>query len=388
MQEPLKYYQINWIDGMKINKDHFIGLENTVNDKYKDALGFGIHKFNYGLLPPNYEESGPVKIVLNIDNHEHLHVKIFECRAVTPAGGRIDIHEKTGVSEDFSIPYPETVFDSNVLEQSDLYVAISVNPFNRMPVGNADPDEVPPRQPNVQSEYKVSLIPENQLSKNEFGPFHTLLGKVTFVEGQPQLIKEYIPPCTTVMSHQRLFKLHADFDKFFSQLELDVLKILKKIHEKDQTTSLSRVVEFLAQQIMTFLSNSILEFRWKIPFEPPVMMFEHVARCARVMKNTIDSNSGEAKEELLNYFTDWCSLNQGDFESIVVKTTNFEYDHTNIAKSVDLMIGFAEVISGLFSRLSTLEYIGKKKETSIFVKEQSVKKPPPPPPPKRSFLAD
>jgi hypothetical protein len=43
------------------------------------------------------------------------------------------------------------------------------------------------------------------------------------------------------------------------------------------------------------------------------------------------------------------------------------------------MVQFAEVISPLFSKLSALEYIGKKKETSIFVKEQTVKK---------SFLAD
>jgi hypothetical protein len=44
-----------------------------------------------------------------------------------------------------------------------------------------------------------------------------------------------------------------------------------------------------------------------------------------------------------------------------------------------LMLSYSEVIATLFNKLSILEYIGKKKETNIFVKEQTGKK---------SFLAD
>ena len=43
------------------------------------------------------------------------------------------------------------------------------------------------------------------------------------------------------------------------------------------------------------------------------------------------------------------------------------------------MMKFTDVIATLFNKLSILEYIGKKKDTNIFVKEQTGKK---------SFLAD
>ena len=108
-------------------------------------------------------------------------------------------------------------------------------------------------------------------------------------------------------------------------------------------------------------------------------MFEFLARCARVIKNTIDANSGKSKEQLINYFTDWCNLNQGEFEKILYDTVNFQYQHHRIAETVAVMNQYVEVVSTLFDKLSALEYIGKKKDTGIFVKEQKGSK---------SFLAD
>jgi hypothetical protein len=379
MHDPIKYFRVNWIDGMKINKDHFIELDNSVSDLIKDAISINVNKFNFGLLPPYYGKSSPVKIVLSLDNQQSLRAKIFECRAVTPGGARIDINENEQENSDFSLLFPETSFEINAIKQDDLLVALSVNPFKRIAVGNADPSEDPPRFPYAIPEYKVHLIAESQFLKSNLGNYYVIIGKVRMNENQPELIKEYIPPSSSVLSHPRLIAAHTEFDKFFSQLELDVVGILKKIKDKDQSNDLAKSVASINLNLMHFLSDNILEFRWKIPVQPPVFMFEMVGRCARVLRNSIDTQSGKAKEELLNYFTEWCSLNQGDFEKILINTINFQYDHNNISESLDIMANFAEVISALFSKLSTLEYIGKKKDTSIFVKEQTVKK---------SFLAD
>jgi hypothetical protein len=160
---------------------------------------------------------------------------------------------------------------------------------------------------------------------------------------------------------------------------MNLLKILRKIHEKEHGTKLTEVVSSLSTNLLFFISNSLLEFRWKIVDQPPINMFEFVARSARIMKNAIESNSGKAREELLNYFTDWCNLNQGEFEKILINTVNFKYEHTRILDTAVVMDQFVDVISTLFDKLSDLEYIGKKKDTGIFVKEQKGK---------TSFLAD
>jgi hypothetical protein len=380
MNELLKYHHVNWVDGMKINKNHFISIENAAMDRIKDAIACGLNDNNYGLLPSLNDKGNPLKIVLTIDNQKTLRLKIFECRAITPGGARIEISDNGSDSPGFAVPFPETTFEiAGNGNESIVYVAIAVDPFSRVPFGNANPSEEPPRYPFVTPAYRVHIIPEEQLTNKEMGPSFLLIGKIKIADQKPELIKEYIPPCTTVQSFNMLLKAHAEFDKFFGQLEIDLLKILNKINEKEQSNVLARVVANLSHNMLYFSSTGILDFRWKIIDQPPLFMFEYIARLARLIKNTIDSNSGEAKEELLNYFTDWCNLKQGEFEKTLISTVNFQYDHSNSYHTLLLMMKFTDVIATLFNKLSVLEYIGKKKDTNIFVKEQTGKK---------SFLAD
>ncbi len=377
--EPLKYFQVNWVDGMKINKQHFIALENAINDHLMNAFAVGLNDYNYGLLPPFSGKSSSLKIVLNTDNQNHLKVKIIDCRAITIGGARIEILENSTDIHGFSIPLPEVDYEIDSSKEAHFFVQLSVQPFSRIPVGNADPSEEPPRYPFTVPEIKAHIIPEDQVTQKEMGSYFVCIGKIKMVEGKPEIIGEYIPPCSSIQSHSRLKDIHSKYDNFFGQLELDLLKILRKIKEKEQSNELAKVVSLLSANILFFLSTGILEFRWKIANQPPISMFEFVARCARIIKNTIDANSGKAKEELLNYFMDWCNLNQGEFENILINTVNFQYEHTRIQRTAAIFDQFVDVISTLFEKLSVLEYIGKKKDTGIFVKEQQGKK---------SFLAD
>lgn len=378
MPEKMNYPQVNWVDGMKINKNHFIAQEHSMAERINDVRETGINLFNYGLLPMRSSSENPVKVLLYTDNQQTLRVKVFECHAITPGGGRISISE-TVESQEFSVPLPETVYEFPQTKEEDLYISLSVNPFKLVPAGNIDPSEEPPRHPYLMPEYKVHLIPESQLGKKESGLNFLIIGKVHSSESGPELVKEFIPPCTSVQSHPKLVTLHAEFDRFLSQLESDLVTIIKKIRDKEQTNSLATTLESVSMPLLDFLSNTILAFRWNIPVQPPLEMCEKIATSARIIKNALDANAGKAKEELLNYFTEWCTLNQGDFETMLGRTVNFDYQHSDMYKTLLNMLQYAEVVSPLFSKLSTLEYIGKKKETSIFVKEQTVKK---------SFLAD
>jgi hypothetical protein len=378
MPDKTNYLQVNWVDGMKINKNHFIAQEHSISDRIGDVRQTAINPYNYGLLPLAGDQETPVKIVIYLDNQHTLRVKVFECSAITPGGERINISESTDFMG-FNIPMPETVYEVTQIKQEDLYISLSVNPFKPVPVGILDPSEEPPRHPFTVPECKVHLIPESQLGKKELGLNYLLIGKIHISESGTELVKDYIPPCTSVLSHPKLVSLHAEFDKFLSQMEVDIVTIIKKIREKEQTNTLATTLESIAEPLLYFLSTTILGFRWNIPVQPPILMCEQIAQSARIIKNALDANPGKAKEELLNYFTEWCTLNQGDFETILFRTVNFEYQHSNLYKTLATMVQFAEVISALFSKLSTLEYIGKKKETSIFVKEQTAKK---------SFLAD
>jgi hypothetical protein len=116
-----------------------------------------------------------------------------------------------------------------------------------------------------------------------------------------------------------------------------------------------------------------------MPWLSPVHLFTYIANAARVIRNAIDSNASSDKEEMLNYFTNWSELKQGDFEKLLVYCISFKYKHYDILFSIEQFTGFIQIIALLFDKLESLAYIGKKKDTNIFVKEQTTK---------RSFLAD
>jgi hypothetical protein len=331
------------------------------------------------LLPPLPGKSSSLKMVINVDNQNRLFVKLVECRAITQGGARIEILEDGSDIHGFSIPFPETQLEFDTSGESVFYVLLSVQPHSRIPIGSSDPSEEPPRHPFTIPEMKIHIIPEEQMSNKEMGGYFLTIGKIKIVEGKPVILNEYIPPCCSIQNHSHLKGIHLKYDKFFSSLELNLLKILNKIEEKEQTNELAKAVSFLATNVLSFISTGILEFRWEIGNQPPLATFEYVARCARIIKNTLDTYSRKNKEELLNYFMDWCNLKQGEFEKIIINTVNFQYEHIQIQNTVIIMDLFVDVISMLFEKLSTLEYIGKRKDTGIFVKEQ---------PGKKSFLAE
>jgi hypothetical protein len=112
---------------------------------------------------------------------------------------------------------------------------------------------------------------------------------------------------------------------------------------------------------------------------------------ARLVKNVLDCHLGSGKEELVNYFTEWCNFSQGELEGAITALASHTYDHLDISDSVAKVSVFTKILSQLFHQLARLEYIGKRKDSGIFVKEEVItpsSSSDQTPPRRRSFLAD
>ncbi len=371
-----KYLHVNWQNGMNISKDHFVQMENAFTDELTDARSVFLNKISYGLLPISPGEESSVKTVIKIDNQRFLKARIFSCQAVTFGGARIDIDEKRQL--------PEMEVDISLeLEQSTgsevYYILLHVNVYSRQPFGELNIAEDPPRYPYAVPGHEISLVAEKDLLAKNVQPDSLVIGKLKIEQGIPEVIDDFIPSCMTVESHMQLIQFCELTEKFFSQLELNLLSIIRKINEKNQDTTLAKSVGALSGNLLNYISENHLRLRFEIPGLPPVFLFMYIANAARVIRNTIDSDASANKEELLNYFTNWSELKQGDFEKLLVYCINFEYRHFDILYSVEQFGEFVQIIARLFEKLESLAFIGKKKETSIFVKEQKSG---------RSFLAD
>jgi hypothetical protein len=378
MPAPIRNSNVNWVNGMKIRKEHFIQQDNAMEDKLKDVAACFLNAHNFGLLPIWLNEGTSCKVAFHVGNQKFLDINISHLRALTRGGARIEIIEDLPV-KNFSLDISKEMEAAKKEENGNYYIMLSIDLFNREPFGELAAEEEPPRYPYIVPSYKVNLISEKDTAKTGMEPWSLFIGKISIKQDRLEIPEDYIPACMSLNSHTKLIDFRLSVEKFYNQLELNLVSIIRKIREKGQDSSLSSSVLLLSENLLGFVSTNILKVKWQLPDQPPINLFENIAGFARLIRNTIDSNSAAQKEEMLNYFTNWSELKQGDFERLLVYCINFEYNHNEIINSVYEFTEFVLIINTLFTKLESLAYIGKKKETNIFVKEQTSK---------RSFLID
>jgi hypothetical protein len=63
-------------------------------------------------------------------------------------------------------------------------------------------------------------------------------------------------------------------------------------------------------------------------------------------------------------------MKQGELEGMLTGIATLRYDHNDINQPVSRMVQFAKTTGKLFETLSNLEFIGKRKESGFFIKEE------------------
>ena len=364
-------HRVNWIDGMKINKDHFIDFEESMIYAIKNSEQKQLSPVSYGLLPDFSEHGSAIDLLISLDGQSTIEVILNKCHAVTLGGYQINISEKTKPlleNSGYILKQQYNIGD----EDNEFYIVLTVNPYIRVPVGDADPNEEPPRHPHVLPEYKLDILSSSEVSKRQLGMYHITIGKVVVKDGIPKLIENFIPPCTSIQSHTDLKYTFQEMVTFFNLMESYAMHVIQKIYQKKQANDLAHMVLHVSQRVLEILNKTIPEFRMQDKYQPPIVMINKLSGLARVIKSSLDVYVGTGKEELLNYLTDWCDLNQGAFENVLVDMLEIEYEHSDINASLLKISAFSKLMLSLFKKLNELDYIGKKSDSTIFVKEKVV----------------
>ena len=373
MRENRKYFPVNWIDGMKINKSHFIDQDNAFEDALQETVSLNLSPLRYGVLPVSTSGQDTFNVKISLDNQESIRVSVLSCNAVTSGGLVISLPPassvglaNTGNTLTSILPF------ANNGNDTAWWVFLFIHPFKKQPAGSADTAENPPRLPFLLPTYTIELISNANYNQYANHPYALAIGKVVINGSTAKVDSEYIPPCFSVHSHPDLVSLHAELDKYLGYLEVYTSQIVQKIFKRNQQNEISELVMFLCDRVVQYLSQAITEMRWKVLYGPPAAMFMIISSLARLMKNAIDMRIGSGKDELMNYLTEWCELKQGELESLLANMANAPFDNNDINKNIEKIIVFVKVTAHLFETLSKLEYIGKKKESGIFVKEEPV----------------
>ncbi len=372
---------------MKIRKQHFVDQQRALSQQLMRGVATQLTPLNYGLLLPSSQGEGPsCKLSITIENTDTIHVKVFRCKAATPGGFIIDIGSESGQPRHYTAAVPEEITET---EQEQRYLLVlSADPFDPEEIGEPDPGEIPPRRPYIQPGSRLGLLPRKpaRTALSDYGAFNISIGEIIVDAAGIQLNEQYIPPCMALYSSPMLIDTHTQFCRSLRKLETLCIRIIRKIAAKEREYPLAVMVHQLSRDILSWLGTTLCRFQGALQWAPPVHMIEHIASLGRLIENSVAIYRGAGKEELINYFAEWCDLNQGQFEKVISRVVDHVYDHTAIAEAVDVCSRFLEEMTGLYAKLDELDYIGRRSGKDIFVKEE--KRPPSREKKRINFLAE
>lgn len=372
MISPLKYKPVNWVDGMKLSSDHFVATDQFNQDFVRDASSVFLSNFNYGLLPPfaGQRSSHDIEILEKATNH--IEIRVRHCNAITADGCRIDIAESSNFENQLTYSH---YFNSENADYSKvtLYtILLIVNPFERIPSGNPDPQDNPPRYPDIAKSYSIAILPASEIAPKATDSYHLTIGQLVLENGRININSNYIPPSSNMISHPALVKYYELFSTQINQLQLAAFKIIDKTSSRDSITPLGRNIRLLSEKLLDYISQVFFSYRNFGYQQSPVHIAGYGSNIAHVFFTGIKLIESKEREEMLKYFYEWRDVTPGNFEELLARNIELVYDHQNIYASMSMTEEFLRIMIALWNKLGTLEYIGQRKENIVVAEQQIV----------------
>jgi len=369
MLEKMQYLPVNWIDGMKISKDHFIETENAVIDRIRDNQAQLLRLDNYGLLLPEPGKNQSLEYVVNAQQINDVRITLHTCRAVTRAGVRIEILKESNSQTAGGLELGLQYDFSNAANQ-DYYILLGINPFKRMPVGMPRVDETPPRHPFAQSSYYLDVRAADEINREEFGAYQMPLGKIQLRGGQIKIEDTFIPPCTAIGASPTLMSVFGNYmDQFFS-IQKYAIEVMRKIKRKKITSTLTDNLYFLSDKVTFNIAELMHDFQLHNKHLPPIEFVGVIQKLARLIGTTIKCIPENEREQMLNYFREWTRISSGDITHSLQFTSSFQYTHFDVNGNLENAKSFLDLIQNIFHKISEQDYI-----------DEGVRQVAPPPPP-------
>ncbi|MFC4212430.1 hypothetical protein ACFOWA_14620 [Pedobacter lithocola] len=366
MIKPLKYKPINWINGMKLSSSQFLTSDLYMQDVVRDAVSIQINNSNYGLLPPfaGYPSSHDIEIIEKATNQ--IEIRINYCNAITPEGVHIDITKRE---------LGDALVHNHYFGQAEpknYHIILEVNPFKPFPSGIPDPEETPLRYPELSKSYSISVIQESEISTKLPESYFITIGQV-YYDGQSMMInRDYIPPSTAITSHAILIAFYEKFSTLLNDLQLASFKIIDKTSGKDNVSQLGKNIRLISEKITNYIATIFYDYKNVAYRESPIVLVGYFSSLAHHFFTAIKLIAPHEREELLKYFYEWKDVTPGNFEELLSRTIEEVYDHKRINESMKTVNEFMNVLVALWNKLSSLEYIGQRKENIVVAEQQVV----------------
>jgi hypothetical protein len=371
MSVSKKHPSVNWIDGMKINREHLVYTENYFVSQMCETFSSHINAYNYGLLPSVGSDQSPNDFTVENTATREVEIILKSCDAITLSGLRITI-DASSFPEGLKYTTAFSGSEAGAQEADKTYfLVITINPFQRQPFGELDPEEVPPRHPYTMPKIALALMEEAGVSKDTTGGYFLIVGRVTRTSKGFYKDESFIPPCASIRSHILLINHYNTFGSVLNEVQVNAFSIVQKIKNRQQKSDLALHIRMLCEALLQYVAQSYFSFRNIAHQQPPIYTVENFSSLANVIYTCLNTMSEKDKEEMLKYFYEWCDVMPSNLESQLTTCVGIRYDHLNIGKTMEQVQQLLTSLALIMGRLNTLEYIGQHKE-NLVVKEETM----------------
>lgn len=365
---------VNWQESMSVGYRHLQQTENYFIERLGDNLSTRLTGYNFGLLPSPDRKNSSSEFEISERITGKVEIKLRSCNAVTAGGCRIAYNPNHLEYLQYAHSFEEDKEPANNPASGYWDVILSVNPFKRIPSGVPDEQENPPRHPDSGEEYRLNIAPQGHTNYDQLGRYHLVIGRIRKYAGRYEVDTNFIPPCTSMCSHPALLAYYESFGAHLNDIERASKIIMAKIRNRSQNAPLAFHIAIMCENIMRYISTIYFRYRNIGRDALPVEVADCFSTLAHTCFISLNFIGKAEKEELLKYFYEWSDVTPGSFDELLSNTLSIIYDHNSIRPVMLQLDSFLRIMSELWLRLSTLEYIGQHKE-NIVISERSYQEP-------------
>lgn len=372
MSTKFNHLPVNWVDGMKVSRKHFLETQNFLSEQLMDANTLWLNQFNFGILPGDTS----LQMDVQCDFSQQISVEVSHCNAVTSSGARIIVQPANKLKATAHFKDIAARYSLQTAQPQMLFILLSINPFNRVPHGEPLPEENPPRHPHTLPELHLDIMPYNQINTRQMGNI-LLIGKIEYKNGELIYQRDFIPPCVSVESLPVIKDWHTRLLQQMDMMAGYSTRIIEKITAKGdrETNLLAKGINQLAEIIVFHVADNNIYFRWIIPQSAPVYMCEVMLRLFQHIHTTVQCFSPRMREEVINYFNHWTGIQQGEIVGRLSNVLQANYDHNDMQSVLSAISDTCRTYLQILEQMAQREYIGIQKGDGGFVVDQRVENP-------------
>lgn len=375
MMADIRRMAVNWVDGMKISRQHFVETDDYHTDQVRKAQAVFQTPLNYGLLLSNDGTESLQMQVLG-DASQQIRVKIDHFSGIAPDGSLLEVAEKDELRLDTSLAQILEQYRLPAAQSLEIYIVINVSLFERQQVGTPLDSEIPIRHPHTLPFYKISLVPSELINTEQWSGAGLIIGKIEYNNSELRVMHDFIPACRMVKSHKGLRDWYNKFGGYLNDIEMYSFRIMQKIKTKSQKSTLSDSVQMLVERLVNVFATANVSYQRQVPFEPPINMVVCLIQVVQSIRTSLECLTDREKEELLGYLGEWADDSPGSLEKKILSVIQVPYNHNEMLLCLRIMDSFYSMWTALFLKLSQLEFIGKRKGQQVFIIESPVHEPP------------